>query len=199
MPEQVFNSIGPGQQGWIVPPAAAPSPRWYAVYTRSHFEKRVASELTAKGVENYLPVIQEARRWKDRTKIIDFPVFPSYVFSRFADSHRSRLEVLKTIGTVRILSRGESIDPIPDREIESLQRLLKANVRCFAHPFLREGAWVRIKCGPLKDIEGHLVRLKNDTRLVVSIALLTQSVATEIDIRDVEVIRASPSARRALH
>ncbi len=165
---------------------------WYAVYTRSNFEKRVAADLEAKRVENYLPLVEQLHQWKDRKKVVDVPVFPGYVFARFADSNKARLQVLKTIGSVRILGQGDRIEPIPDVEIESIRKLLKANVPCFAHPFLREGAWVRVKRGALKDLEGLLVRVKSKTRLVLSVTLLSQSVATEIDISDVEVIRPAP-------
>ena len=162
---------------------------WYALYTRSNFEKRVSCELTAKHVENYLPVVEQLHQWKDRRKRIEVPVFPGYVFVRLRDSQNTRLEVLRTNGSVRILGQGDRIEPVPEAEIESIRRLLKAGVPCFAHPFLKEGAWVRVKSGPLRDVEGLLVRLKSKTRLVLSVALLSQSVATEIDVADVEVLR----------
>jgi len=74
-------------------------------------------------------------------------------------------------------------------EIEGIRRLLAADVPCLVHPFLREGTWVRVKRGPLRDLEGLLVRFKNKTRLMLSITLLSQSVTTEIDSGDVEVVR----------
>ena len=176
------------ESGWVVP-AVPPLPLWYAVYTRSNFEKRVATELAAKNVEHYLPVVPQLHQWKDRRKMIDVPVFPGYVFARFPDSLQARLRVLRTAGAVRILGQGERIEPVPDAEIESIRRLLKANVPCFAHPFLREGAWVRVKRGPLRGLEGLLVRVKSRSRLVLSVTLLSQSVATEMDTSDVEVLR----------
>jgi transcription antitermination factor NusG len=168
-------------------------PLWYAVYTRSNFEKRLVSDLTALHVENYLPVVEQVHQWKDRKKLIEAPVFPGYVFARFADSPHNRIKVLRATGTVRILGQGDRIEPVPDFEIESIRRLLKANVPCFAHPFLKEGAWVRVRRGPLKEVEGLLVRVKSKTRLVLSVALLSQSVATEIDISDVEVLKPAGS------
>ena len=173
--------------GWLL--HATSLSRWYAVYTRSNFEKRVAKELGLKLIESYLPVVEQLHQWKDRKKMVEVPVFPGYVFARFRDSNRTRLDVLRTPGTVRILGQGDHIEPVPEVEIESIQRLLKADVCCFTHPFLRQGAWVRVKRGALKDVEGLLVRVKSKTRLVLSISLLSQSVATEIDISDVEVIR----------
>ncbi len=186
-------AVGPhieSGQEWRAQRAAAVC--WYAVYTRSNFEKRVAADLAAKHLENYLPLVEQLHQWKDRKKVVDVPVFPGYVFARFADSDKIRLQVLRTPGTVRILGQGDRIEPIPEVEIESIRRLLKANVPCFAHPFLREGAWVRVKRGALRDLEGILVRVKSKSRLVLSITLLSQAVATEIDISDVEVIRPAP-------
>ena len=100
--------------------------------------------------------------------------------------------MLRCDGVVRILGSCNSITPIPGEESEALQGVLtKAALRCQAHPLLQEGACVRVKRGPLKDLEGLLVRVKNQTRLVVSISLLSQSVSTEVDAGDVEFVRAA--------
>ena len=166
--------------------------RWYAVHTHSNCEKRVVTELSQRGMESYLPVFREVHRWKDRKKVVESPLFPGYVFVRLIDSSPSRLAVLKIEGAVRILGQGDRIEPVADDEIEGL-KLLTANACCHAHPLLREGAWVRVKRGALKNLEGLLVRVKNQTRLVLSITLLSQSVSTEIDASDVEILR-SPGA-----
>jgi len=172
-----------------MPPLLSMSPQWYAVQTRSRFEKVVASEFTTRGLENYLPALEELHQWKDRKKLVEQPVFPGYVFARFYDDSVSRLRVLRSHGVVRILGCGESIEPVPDWELDSIRRLLQTNAFCFAHPYMREGAWVRVRRGPLRDVEGRLVRIKSRARLVLSVDLLSQSVATEIDARDVEVVR----------
>jgi transcription antitermination factor NusG len=162
--------------------------QWYAVHTRSNFEKRVASELDSKGIETYLPALRETHQWKDRRRLIDVPVFPGYVFIRISDSGGYRLRVLRTPGTVRILGAAGRIEPIPETEIASIQFLLTSGAAFFAHPFLREGVRARVKRGALKDLEGVLIRFKNRTRLVLSINLLAQSVAAEVDVADVEPI-----------
>jgi len=163
--------------------------RWYAIHTRSRFEKVVAAHLSAKAVENYLPSFEEVHQWRDRKKKVEMPAFPGYVFARFADGGAARLKVLKTPGAVRILGGEDGIEAVPDREIDAIRRLFRSSAPCFSHPFLREGAWVRVRRGPLQGLEGLLVRAKNRDRLVLSIDLLSQSVATEIDASDVEVIR----------
>lgn len=161
--------------------------RWYVVHTRSRHEKIVRDELTKKGIENYLPIFREWHCWKDRKKSVDQPVFSGYVFARFAEV--ARRDVLRTRGAVRILGTGSYLAPVPDVEIESVRRMLEVADHCGRHPFLREGSWVRVRRGPLKNLEGLFVQMKNKGRLVVSVNLLSQSVATELDISDIEVVR----------
>jgi transcription antitermination factor NusG len=165
------------------------APCWYAVQTRSRFEKAVAAQLSAKSVENYLPAFEEVHRWKDRRKVVELPAFPGYVFARFSDAGAVRLQILKTSGAVRILGRGEVLEPVPDHEIASVRLLLQSNAGCAPHPFVSEGSWVRVRRGPLKDLEGLLVRVKSHSRLVVAIELLSQAVATEVDFSDIEPAR----------
>jgi transcription antitermination factor NusG len=135
-------------------------------------------------------------QWKDREKTVELPVFPGYLFIRLAASIESRLAVVRTEGTVCILGQGERIEPVPDEEIGKLQLLLESSARCLAHPLVREGAWVRVRRGPLKNLEGLLVRFKNQTRLVLSITLLSQSVSTEVDSSNVEFVRSAATQRR---
>lgn len=176
-------------------PAAQPcyveelTPRWYAVHTRSNFERRVTQELCGKQLESYCPAVEELHQWKDRKKRVERPLFPGYVFVRMANSDKTRLKVLQTNGTVRILGHGPEPEPIPDQEISAIRTLIASKVPFLTQPFLREGAWMRVVRGPLRDVEGLLLHVKNQTRLVVSINLLSRSVSTEIDIRDAEAVR----------
>jgi transcription termination/antitermination protein NusG len=175
--------------------SGAVMPRWYAVQTRSNFEKIVHSELCGKEIESYLPVLPEMRQWKDRVKRIEQPVFSGYVFARFVDDPGAKLRVLRSYGAVRILGNASAIEAIPDPEIEGVRRLLMSSERSFVHPFLREGMRVRVKRGPLRDVEGLLVRFRNQARLVLSIDLLSRSVAAEINAGDVEALGRSVTAQ----
>jgi transcription antitermination factor NusG len=168
-----------------------PSSHWYAVHTRSNFEVRVADQLSAKNIENYLPAYEEMHQWQDRKRKVLVPIFPGYVFVRFGTRTPTRLRLLQTSGVVRIVGQGGKDEPVFDHEVEAIRSVLKSNIRCFAHPLLREGAWVRVKRGPLKGVQGYFVRLKNQSRLVISVNVLSQSVATELDCRDVELIRSA--------
>ena len=164
-------------------------PSWYAVHVRSNFENRVATELGAKGVECYVPAVKETHAWTDRKKVIEVPLFPGYVFTRFYDSPMLRHTIIRSYGAVRILGHGREIEAVPNSEIEAIQRLILSNVSLLAHPLLREGALVRIRRGPLKNLEGLLVRIKTQARLVLSVELLCRSVSTEVDLNDVEPLR----------
>jgi transcription antitermination factor NusG len=160
--------------------------RWFAIQTRSNFDLRVADQLVAKGIEQYLPSYQEVHQWKDRKRQITVPLFNGYLFVRLGNSSAARLKVLQTPGVVRILSRGVELEPVPDEEIEAVRRVVESRSALSIHPFLTEGTRVRLKRGPLKGIEGILIRIKNQARLVISVSILARSVAVETDTRDAE-------------
>ncbi len=177
----------------LTPGAQAPADAWYAVHTRSNFEKRVLSEVSARQIEAYLPVFKAVHRWKDRNKCVETPVFSSYVFVRFPDCDSTRLRILRTPGVVRILGNNGRLEPIPDSQIEAVRRMVQDSRSCFIHPLLREGMRVRVIRGALKGVEGLFVRAKSSCRLVITLPLLSQSIASEIDAADVEPL---PDAHR---
>ena len=166
---------------------------WYAVQTKSNMEKCVVEELANKGIENFYPSYDELHQWADRKKVVTRPLFPGYVLIHCADSSQSKLRVLQTHGVVRILGAGRQIEPIPEQQVLSVQQMLASGKGCFPHPFFRAGVSVRVRRGPLKDLVGILVRIKHQTRLVLSVDLIAQSVSTEVDLRDVEVVNQPPT------
>ena len=164
---------------------------WYALHTKSNFERRVSAELASKGIYSYLPAYEEIHQWKDRKKQVLVPLFPGYVFGRFEWDAEIRVSVLRTPGVVRILGQGADPEPVPEVEVDAIRLLLDSRVPCFAHPFLREGRRVRVKRGVLKGAVGILERFKSSTRLVMSVDLLCRSVAAEVDAADVEPVELS--------
>jgi transcription termination/antitermination protein NusG len=151
----------------------------------------VRSDLNAAGIENFFASVTQPHQWKDRKKLVEEALFPGYVFVRLRGEQADRLRVLRTNGVVRIVGFGETIAPIPDQEIESIRRLLSSSGSCHPHPFIREGSRVRVRRGPLKGLEGWLTRTKGHARLVLSVNVLSQSVATEVGFADVEPIGGS--------
>lgn len=159
---------------------------WWALYTRHQHEKTVADMLTAKGFEVFLPLYESVRRWKDRKKLLSLPLFPCYVFVRGGLDRR--LPVVSTPGVHMILTHGEKVAVIPEDEIEAIRRTLEGSYRVEPHPFLKVGERVRVIRGSLEGVEGVLLRKKNMCRLVLSVAMVAQSVAVEIDSADVEPV-----------
>jgi transcription antitermination factor NusG len=164
------------------------SSAWWALYTRHQHEKAVAEMLSAKDFEVFLPLYESVRRWKDRKKTITLPLFPCYVFVR--GGLNRRLQVVTTPGIHMILFHGENVAIIPDAEIEAIRTAVEGRFRVEPHPFLKCGERVRVIRGSLEGVEGILVRKKNLCRLVLSVDMMAQSVAVEIDASDVEPVAA---------
>lgn len=162
---------------------------WWVIHTRHQHEKVVADMLTARGFETFLPLYESTRRWKDRKKVLSLPLFPCYLFLR--GGLERRLQVLSTPGVNMVLCRGERTAIVPQDEIEAIQHALAGTARVEPHPNLKCGMRVRVIRGALEGVQGILVRTKNMCRLVLSVDLLAQSVAVEVNAWDVEPIAAS--------
>ena len=170
----------------VSPRASESAPRWFAVQTRPRHEKKVETELGAKGLESFLPIHRERRRWSDRFRWVELPLFSQYLFVRVATSAESRTQVLQTTGIVQFVGVAGRGTPIPDQQIESLQTLVAQRVPMSPHEFLRIGERVRIRGGALEGIEGILSGIRNDKTLVVSVELIQKSIAIRINGFEVE-------------
>jgi transcription antitermination factor NusG len=144
----------------------------------------VSRQLQDRRIESFLPTYHSVRRWKDRRKELDLPLFPGYVFVRMASPDRIR--VLQIPGVVRFVSFARGPAPLENSEIESLRNGIVNGVHAEPHPYLKVGQHVRVKHGPLAGTEGILVRKKGQYRLVVSLDLIMRSVAVEVQAADLE-------------
>jgi transcription antitermination factor NusG len=161
---------------------------WCALYTRHQHEKSVAWELSVKGFEVLLPLYDSMRRWKDRKKLISLPLFPRYVFVRGVLTRR--LQAVTTPGVHMIVCTGDHVAVVREEEIEAIQKVIRGAYRVEPHPFLKCGVRVRVKRGALEGVEGILLRKKNLCRLVLSVDMMAQSIAVEIDASEVEPVTA---------
>jgi len=161
--------------------------RWYAAYTCTRHEKRVAQQLSERHVENFLPVYRSVRRWKDRRKELQLALFPSYVFVRV--DLKDRLQVLQLPGVVNFVTFQGTPAPMLDREIETLRQGNENPTQIAPHPYLKVGRRVFIKSGPFAGAEGILVRRRDGCRVIISIDLLMRSVAVEVDEADIGAAR----------
>jgi transcription antitermination factor NusG len=159
-------------------------PRWYAAYTLANHERRVAEQLDQKSIEQFVPLYDSVRRWKDRRMQLQVALFPGYVFVRIP--LEARLQVLQVRSVVRLVGFNGWPAALPDNEIETLRCALALRLRVEPHPYLSIGRRVRMRSGPLQGIEGILVKRKSDFRVVLSIELIMRSIAAEVDVADLE-------------
>jgi transcription antitermination factor NusG len=160
---------------------------WYAAHTNSRHEKRVAQQMEGNQIAHFLPLYKSVRRWKDRKKQVELPLFPGYVFVHIA--LRDRLQVLKLPGVVQLISFNGTPAPLPDAEIEALRGGLAKSLATEPHPYLTVGKKVRVHSGPMAGVEGILLRRKEKFRVVLSIHLIQRSVAVEVDETEIEPVR----------
>ena len=158
---------------------------WYAVYTRARHEKVVAEELWRRKIECFLPLHERVSWWKDRRQVVQFPLFPGYVFVHTQVALR-RIDILRVSSVVRILGSQGRPEAIPEGQIQAVKTLVFKEIPLDPHPFSQEGDRVRVTRGPLRGLEGFLSEKKNRYTFVLSVDLIGQSVACEIDAEDVE-------------
>ena len=158
---------------------------WYAIYTRPRHEKQVYEDLTNRHIEAFLPTYKVRRRWSDRYKIVEEPLFKNYLFVNI-DYDRRYYDTLRPYGAVAFVMFDVKPAVIPDNEIEGIRRLVTSELPYDPHPYLKIGKRVRVRSGPLEGCEGILTRKKGLTRLVLSVHLLQQSVSAEVDADTVE-------------
>jgi transcription antitermination factor NusG len=160
---------------------------WFATYTVPRHEKRIAEYFTLREIEHYLPLYRAQHKWKDGSKVVlELPLFPNYIFARIARSERVR--VLETPGVVSLVGYGREACPVSDSYIAFLREGIRLR-KVEPHPYLVVGERVRIKAGPMAGMEGVLVRKKNNLRVVLTLEMIMQSVAVEVDAEDLEPVR----------
>jgi transcription antitermination factor NusG len=165
-------------------------PNWYALFTRHQHEKSVASALSNKSHEVYLPLYRAVRQWQDRAKQLWIPLFPCYVFIR--EGMDRQLQILTTPGIIHIVGWGGRPAIVPEGQLDAVKRILDSRLTVETHPYLQSGDRVRVKTGSLMGVEGILARKKGGARLVVSLEMLGRSAAVEIDVFNVERIGPFP-------
>jgi transcription antitermination factor NusG len=171
--------------------AAPPAINWFAVYTSSHHEKRVASYFDQREIQFFLPLYTARHAWKNRCEAkLELPLFPNYLFVRI--DRYERVRVLEVPGVLSLVGFGRTPAPLADFEIEALRSGLgKGTIE--PHPFLVIGERVRIKRGPMTGMEGVLLRKKNNFRVVLALDVIMKCIAVEVAAEDVEaaVVQAS--------
>jgi transcription antitermination factor NusG len=158
--------------------------RWYACHTKSRHEKRVAAMMEERGIETYLPLVPRFSQWKDRKKLVEWPLFPSYVFIRIAllDSYL----VLGIPGVATLVKSGGRPAPIEDCEIENVRLFARAlqggDIPTEPRPFYAEGDWVEVQEGPLAGVRGVVVERRGRRRVLIGLKAIGQGMEVDIPV-----------------
>lgn len=154
--------------------------RWYALYTRSRHEKLVEKELQEKGISAYTPKRKIRRKWSDRVKLVEEPLFGGYCFARFPLIDKK--QVFTQRGVVNIVNFSGRHVPVEDSVIESLKILTAGELTIDPFPYMKKGDRVVIKKGPFKGLEGYITEKRNkNTTLVVSVDAIMSSIKCVIE------------------
>ena len=156
---------------------------WYAGYTASRHEKRVAEHFVQRGVEHFLPLYESIHRWNNGRHRVQLPLFPGYIFVRMA--LRDRLRVIEVPGFVRLVGFNSLPYPLPESDINKMKDALNKGVLAEPYPYLTVGTRVEIRNGPMQGMTGILLRRQNKCRVVISVDLIMRSMAVEVEASDV--------------
>ena len=154
--------------------------KWYAVYVRSRYEKKVHQQLLERGFMSFLPLLETFKQWSDRKKRVSEPLFRGYVFVNI-DIVRQKIAVLDTEGIVKFIGIGRTPSVITLRDIEWLKKLVREPDAIQRHVLaLPAGQRVKVLAGPFKDFEGVVVKQGRESRLVVFFESIMQGVEVTI-------------------
>jgi len=155
--------------------------RWYAVFTVPQNEAHAAKQLELRSVEVFYPTYETVRLWKNRQRVhLKLPLFPCYLFVRIHPRERGR--VLQVSGVLRIVGNHREMSAVPDSVIEMLRSGLNG-IKFEPYKELVVGQKVWVKDGPLQGIHGVLTRKNASCRFVITLELINQHAAAEIDAR----------------
>jgi transcription antitermination factor NusG len=163
-------------------------PTWFAIHTRPRYEKKVTAELQEKGIKTFLPLHSVRHQWSDRSRVVNLPLFPGYVFVQIAPLLHARVSVLRTNGVIGFVGVRNTGIPIPDGEIEAIQAVMNGGVSYEPYPYLKVGQSVCIRGGCLDGIGGVLMAINGDQSLIISVNLIQRSIAMRIEGYQVEAI-----------
>jgi transcriptional antiterminator NusG len=180
----------------LSPPERANLLPWFAVVIKPQHERAVQEGLQQKGLESFLPMYRATRRWSDRLKHLQLPLFPGYVFCRFETN--GKVPVLRTPGVRSIVSCGTKILAVPEEEIDRVRLIASSGSAMEPWPFLKTGQRVRVCDGPLLGLEGIVAQVRNTTRVVVGMELLQRSVAVQLNRDQIEPVRSALHSAQAL-
>jgi len=159
---------------------------WYAVQTRARNERVVAQRFKDKHLTAFLPLVTEVRRWSDRRKSLELPLFSCYVFVKIMNTNEDRLRVLCTDGVFDFVGVPRRGTPIPEEQIDAVRTIVEKRLNWQCYPFLKIGQRVRIRSGAMDGVEGILVSRNGERSVVVSIDAIQRSLSVRVEGYELE-------------
>jgi len=158
--------------------------KWYAIYTRSRAEKKVAELMQINGYTAYVPLIKTLRQWSDRKKMVEIPLISSYVFVYV--SEREYYKILSTPGAVAYVTFEGKAAPIPAPQIEAMRIAIQGNIPIeLTHESMKVGEKVKVIAGLMKGAEGEYVETKHKCNFIINMSNIGFVLKLEIHASDV--------------
>lgn len=152
---------------------------WYAVYTKPRAEKQVSQRLSESGITAFLPLQKTLRQWSDRKKMVEVPLFTSYVFVYI--DRRDYDRVLQAYGVVKYVIFEGKAAKIPQDQIDNLKLIINSDSEIeVSHEELKPGQQVEVTHGALKGLRGELIKTTKKHRLLVRIDTIHQNLLVNI-------------------
>lgn len=161
--------------------------KWYAVYTRPKWEKKVSQMLTSKKIETYCPLNKVQKQWSDRKKLMEEPLFTSYVFVHI--SLIEQVQIKQAEGVINFVHWLGSPAVIRDEEIDTIRKFLGEhnNVK-LEKAAVNLNDRIRITDGPLGGKEGDVIKINNRT-VKVYLPSLGYQLLAEIEKTNITVLK----------
>ncbi len=161
--------------------------KWFVMYTTSRAEKKVAQRLREKGLDVFLPMVEELRQWSDRKKKVQKALFNGYVFVKTTKANL--WEALQVPGAVKFVHFAGEHATVRQTEIDTIQRILETGVAVETdNSEIEKGEVVKILGGPLQGMEGECVNKGNKDYFIIRVPGIHQNVMVNIPRKYLEVI-----------
>jgi transcriptional antiterminator NusG len=159
---------------------------WYVLHTKSRFESVVNEGLIKKSIEVFLPKVQVKSKRRDRKAMIRVPLFPGYLFVKSDLNPNEHLEIVKTVGAVRLIGNKDGPIPVPSDTIKSLEIMVGENNPVITGTRFKKGERVMVVYGPFTGVIGTFVRYRGKGRVIVNIEALGQFAGVDVSEEDIE-------------
>ena len=158
---------------------------WRVLHVISNHEKRVVQHLASRSLEHYLPLYALKSRWSDRTVALERPLFPGYVFTRFAPTER--IGALSTPGVLSLLGGGD-LGVVSADEITRIREGLAAGHTLRPHAAIGKGTRVRVCNGVFEGSEGLVTELRGQCKVILTVRAINQCFSLCVESSDLEVV-----------